>query len=115
MSEGTRTAPDRIRVEVAYALPDEQLLLSVDLPAGATVADALEASGIRERFPGLDLESAKVGIFGKLTRGDTVLKARDRVEIYRPLIADPKEVRRKRAAEGKPTRKGGAGGADSEA
>jgi putative ubiquitin-RnfH superfamily antitoxin RatB of RatAB toxin-antitoxin module len=115
VAEATRTSPDRIQVEVAYALPEQQLLLPVDLPSGATVADALEASGIRERFPELDLENAKVGIFGKLTRVDTVLKARDRVEIYRPLIADPKEVRRKRAAEGKPTRKGGAGSAETDA
>ena len=115
MAETTRTGADRIRVEVAYALPEQQQVLSVDLPPGATVADALEASGIGERFPELDVENAKVGIFGKLTRRDTVLKSRDRVEIYRPLIADPKEVRRKRAAEGKPTRKGGAGGPDSDA
>jgi uncharacterized protein len=113
--EATRIGPDRIRIEVAYALPGQQQVLPVDLPAGATVADALEAAGLRERFPELDLDNAKVGIFGKLTRRDTVLKARDRVEVYRPLIADPKEVRRKRAAEGKPTRKGGAGSPDSDA
>jgi putative ubiquitin-RnfH superfamily antitoxin RatB of RatAB toxin-antitoxin module len=114
MDEVMTTGADRIRVEVAYALPEQQLLLPVDLPEGSTVEDALAASGIQERFPELDLVNAKVGIFGKLTRRDTLLKARDRVEIYRPLIADPKEVRRKRAAEGKPTRRGGAGSADTD-
>jgi len=95
-----------IRVEVAYARPEQQLILPVEVPEGATVAQALQASAIQEHFPEIDLEQAKVGIFGKLTRMDTVLRERDRVEIYRPLIADPKEVRRQRAAAGKPTRKG---------
>jgi uncharacterized protein len=97
-----------IAVEVAYARPDVQVVMPVQVPPGATVADALSSSKIAERFPEIDLETAKVGIFGKLTRMDAVLKPRDRVEIYRPLIADPKEVRRQRAAEGKPTKKGGA-------
>lgn len=97
-----------ISVEVAYARPDVQVILPVEVPDGATVADALRGSKIADRFPEIDLETAKVGIFGKLTRMDTTLKPKDRVEIYRPLIADPKEVRRQRAAEGKPTRKGGA-------
>jgi uncharacterized protein len=99
---------DAIAVEVAYARPEMQVVLPVQVPPGATVADALGISGIAERFPEIDLETAKVGIFGKLTRMDTVLKPRDRVEVYRPLIADPKEVRRQRAAQGKPTKKGGA-------
>jgi len=97
-----------IAVEVAYARSDVQVVIPVRVHTGATVADALSQSKIIERFPEIDLETAKVGIFGKLTRMDTVLKPRDRVEIYRPLIADPKEVRRQRAAEGKPTKKGGA-------
>jgi uncharacterized protein len=104
-----------IAVEVAYARPDVQVIMPVQVPSGATVADALSSSRITERFPEIDLETAKVGIFGKLTRMDTVLKPRDRVEIYRPLIADPKEVRRQRAAEGKPTKKGGASAGDSSA
>jgi uncharacterized protein len=99
-------------VEVAYARPDVQVVLPVLVPPDATVADALSSSKITERFPEIDLKTAKVGIFGKLTRMDTVLKPRDRVEIYRPLIADPKEVRRQRAAEGKPTKKGGASASD---
>jgi uncharacterized protein len=108
MAEAGPSGPeDRIAVEVAYARPEVQVVLPVQLPAGATVADALAAAGLRERFPEIDLETAKVGIFGKLTRLDTVLKPRDRVEVYRPLLADPKEVRRQRAAEGKVTKKGG--------
>lgn len=102
-----------IAVEVAYARPEVQVLVPVQVPRGATVADALRISQIAQRFPEIDPETAKVGIFGKLTRMDTVLRPKDRVEIYRPLIADPKEVRRQRAAQGKPTRKGGAGAEDS--
>ncbi|MBS0001732.1 MAG: RnfH family protein [Thioalkalivibrio sp.] len=100
---------ERIVVEVAYARPDAQVVLPVQVPRGATVADAVRESGIAERFPEIDPREAKVGIFGKHTRMDTELRAKDRVEIYRPLIADPKEVRRQRAAQGKPTKKGGAG------
>lgn len=96
-----------IRVEVAYALPDEQLILPLDVPAGTTADEAIRRSGILERFPAIDLTSAAIGIFGKATRLDTVLRDKDRVEIYRPLLADPKEVRKQRAAEGKATKKGG--------
>ena len=96
-----------IAVEVAYARPDAQVILPVSVPRGATVDDALRASEIVERFPEIDLEKAKVGIFGKLTKRDSVLKPKDRVEIYRPLIADPKEVRKQRAAAGKRMKKGG--------
>lgn len=107
-------AQEPIAVEVAYARPDAQVILPVQLPRGATVSDALKASRITERFPEINLDQAKVGIFGKLTRMDTELHPKDRVEIYRPLIADPKEVRRQRAAQGKPTKKGGASAAGSE-
>lgn len=96
-----------ITVEVAYARPDTQLILEVVVPEGATIEDALRASDVREHFPEIDLDAAKVGIFGKLAKRDTVLKPRDRVEIYRPLIADPKEVRKQRAAAGKRMKKGG--------
>jgi len=88
-------------VEVAYATPAAQAILEVALPAGANVAQAVEASGIRKRFPSIDLESNRVGVWGKLARLDTVLQAGDRVEIYRPLIADPKAVRRERAKSSK--------------
>jgi len=96
-----------INVEVVYALPGQQALLPVQLAEGATVGDAIRQSGVLEAFPDIDLARNKVGIFSKLVKLDEPLRDRDRVEIYRPLIADPKEVRRKRAAEGKVTRKGG--------
>lgn len=96
-----------IQVEVAYALPHNQVLIPVEVEEGATVRNAIERSGILERFPDIDLDKAKVGIFGKLIKLDNPLRAKDRVEIYRPLIADPKEVRRQRAAEGKKMKKGG--------
>jgi uncharacterized protein len=98
---------EAITVEVAYARPGAQLILELTVPEGTTVDEALRASGIAERFPEIDLDSAKVGIFGKLTKRDTVLRPKDRVEIYRPLIADPKEVRKQRAAAGKRMKKGG--------
>ena len=98
---------DEIRVEVAYALPEQQIIQSLTMPVGATVADAIKRSGILECFPEIDLAQAKVGIFSKLTKLDAVVRDKDRVEIYRPLIADPKEVRRQRAEEGKAMKKGG--------
>ena len=88
---------DLIAVEVAYALPDAQLMLAVDVPPETTVEAAVQASGILQRHPEIDLGRNKAGIFGKLCTLDAGLRAGDRIEIYRPLIADPKEVRRKRA------------------
>ncbi len=96
-----------IDIEVVYALPHEQVLLKLQLPEGATVSQAISASGILERHPEIDIARNKLGIFGKLTKAEAVLRDRDRVEIYRPLIADPKEIRRKRAEEGKVMKKGG--------
>ena len=96
-----------INVEVIYALPAQQPLLRIQLPEGATVGDAIRASGVLEAHPEIDLAKNKVGIFSKLVKLDEQVRDRDRVEIYRPLIADPKEVRRKRAEEGKVTKKGG--------
>lgn len=90
-----------IRVEVAYARPDEQAIIALAVEEGTQAREAVERSGILDRFPEIDLEKAKIGIFGKITKPTTVLRAGDRVEIYRPLLADPKEVRRRRAAEGK--------------
>jgi len=97
----------RIAVEIAYALPAAQVLRKLELDAGATVEDVIRRSGLLEEFPEIDLAVNKVGIFSKLVKLDEVVRDRDRVEIYRPLIADPKEVRRKRAEAGKRTRKGG--------
>ena len=98
---------ERIRVEVAYALPERQLIVPLEAPAGVTVEEAIARSGILDEFPEIDLGEQKVGIFGKAATPGTVLSDGDRVEIYRALIADPKEARRKRAAKGKPMRKGG--------
>ena len=97
---------DHIVIEVAYAHPDEQLILLVRLPEGATLEEAIKRSGILDRFPEIDLKLNKVGIFGKLNKLSNEVHDGDRVEIYRPLIADPKEVRKKRAAEGKAMKKG---------
>jgi len=96
-----------IRVEIAYARPDEQVIIPIDVPEGATLEQAIIQSRIQERFPEIQLQSAKVGVFGKLSKLSATVRPGDRVEIYRPLLADPKEVRKKRAAEGKRTRKGG--------
>ncbi len=87
-----------IVVEVAYARPDEQLILEIRVVTDATVEHAVRVSGILERFPEIDLRTNKVGIFGKLTSLSTRLRDQDRVEIYRPLIADPKQTRKQRAA-----------------
>ena len=93
--------PEEIIVEVAYAMPDEQVILSIKVPTNSDVKQAIEKSGIQIKFPSIDLSKNKVGIFGKKTTLDHVLKNRDRIEIYRPLILDPKEMRRKRAAKTK--------------
>ena len=97
---------DKMPVEVAYALPDRQVILVVEVAPDATLEDAIRASGILEQYPDIDLDKNKVGVFGKLGKPGDLLHAGDRVEIYRPLIADPKQVRKQRAAEGKATRKG---------
>lgn len=100
-------APAAIRGEVAYARQDEQLILPVEVPPGTTLRAAIQQSGMLERFPEIDLGVSKVGVFGKLSKLDAELRPGDRVEIYRPLIADPKEIRKQRAAEGKKLKKGG--------
>ncbi|MGE5768755.1 MAG: RnfH family protein [Betaproteobacteria bacterium] len=97
---------EMLRVEVCYALPDKQVLVPVTLPEGATLQQALEASGLLDKHPEIDLKKNKFGVYAKLSKLDAVLRDRDRVEIYRPLIADPKEVRKQRAAEGKVMKKG---------
>lgn len=102
-----------IQVEVVYALPERQEVVRVRLPDGGTVQQAVEASGLLQRYPEIDPAKTKLGIFGKLSKADTVLREHDRVEIYRPLIADPKEVRKQRAAEGKVMKKGGGASEDA--
>jgi hypothetical protein len=101
-------ADERIEVEVAYARPDEQVILALQVPDGSTIEDAIRRSGVLERFPEIDLATNKVGVFGKVGKLDQPLVAGDRVEIYRPLIADPKEARKQRAAEGRAMKKGAA-------
>jgi putative ubiquitin-RnfH superfamily antitoxin RatB of RatAB toxin-antitoxin module len=94
----------KIPVEVAYALPDKQEIVTLDVQSGTTAQAAVVQSNIDRHFPGLVLEGARLGIFGKAVKADYVLQAGDRVEIYRPLLADPKDVRKKRAAEAKQRR-----------
>jgi uncharacterized protein len=88
-----------IEVEVVYALPDNQIIRQLSLPAGITAQQAVELSGILNIFPEIDLSQNKLGIYGKLVKPGTILRHRDRVEIYRPLPVDPKERRRRRAKE----------------
>lgn len=101
-----QTQSGTIRVEVVYALRDRQELVSLELPQGASAQSAVERSGMLLKHPEIDPVQMTLGIFSKLVRPDQELKDRDRVEIYRPLLADPKEVRRQRAAEGKAMKKG---------
>ena len=83
-------------IEVVYALPAAQTLVCLRVSAGATVEQALTQSGLLARYPALDLATARVGVFGKIVTLDTLLRAGDRVEIYRPLLIEPKEARRRR-------------------
>jgi hypothetical protein len=98
---------ETLHVDVVYALPQRQELVKLTLPVGSTLQQAVEASGLLQRYPEIDLGKLKLGVYGKLSKPDALLRDRDRVEIYRPLIADPKEVRKKRAEEGKAMKKGG--------
>jgi uncharacterized protein len=88
-------------VEVAYALPNEQLIIPISMPLETNAEAAIRASGILNKFPEIDLNTNQIGIFSKLIKLDTPLRNLDRVEIYRTLIADPKEVRKQRAEEEK--------------
>jgi uncharacterized protein len=96
---------ETIAVEVAFALPNRQKIYSLLVEPGTTALQAAKCSGVTKDFDGIDLETAKMGIFGQVlgTRGlnkpsEYILRANDRVEIYRPLVADPKEIRKRRAA-----------------
>lgn len=94
-------ANDLITVEVAHALADRQQILTVTVPADATIEEAIRQSDILNLFPEIDLENQKVGVFSQLKKLGDSLRQGDRVEIYRPLIADPKESRRNRAKKDK--------------
>ena len=104
---------EMINVDVCYALATKQEIVRLTLPEGASLQQALEASGLLAKFPEIDTKKNKFGIWNKLSKLDSLLRNQDRIEIYRPLIADPKEVRKQRAAEGKVMKKG-AGESDAE-
>lgn len=93
MADSTTT----INIQVCYALPETTAMLVLTLPAGSTVKQAIDGSGVLKRFPEIDLSVQKVGVFGKLKSLDAILQEGDRVEIYRALKADPMESRRRRA------------------
>lgn len=92
---------DQINIEVAFALPEKHSLLTVTLDPGATIEQAIEASGILSIHPEIDLKENKVGIWSRMAKLHDTLNDGDRIEIYRPLIADPKEVRKRRAEKAK--------------
>ena len=97
---------ETLNVEVCYAMRDKQEVVRLRLPEGATLQQGLESSGLLVKYPEIDVKKNKFGIWNKLSKLDAVLRDKDRIEIYRPLIADPKEVRKQRAAEGKVMKKG---------
>jgi len=98
---------NRVLVEVAYATPQKQVILECEVEAGSTARELVRQCGIEQHFSEIDLDRCDIGVFGKAVADDYQLDEGDRVEIYRPLIADPKEVRRQRAARGLRTGKGG--------
>lgn len=90
-------AERRITVEIAAGTPERQQLVRLDVPEGTTAMAAVEQAGLEERLPEVEVDPGRIGIFGRLCKPDTVLRDGDRVEVYRPLKADPKEVRRRMA------------------
>ncbi len=90
----------KLQVEVVFATPEHQALISLSLPPGSSVEDAIRESRIPEQFPSLDLSALEVGIWGRVVARGQVLQAGDRIEIYRPLEMDPREARRQLAAAG---------------
>ena len=88
---------EMIPVTVCYATDKEEILIDLEVEAGATIATAIENSGIKGRLPGVDIDACPVGVYSKKKTPDAILHARDRIEIYRPLIADPKTTRRRRS------------------
>ncbi|MDE1336929.1 MULTISPECIES: RnfH family protein [Vibrio] len=91
---------DMIHVEVVYALPHEQRVLNLVVDKNLNVQEIIEKSGVLELYPEIDLAKNKVGVFSRNVKLDALVRDRDRIEIYRPLLADPKEIRRKRAEQG---------------
>ncbi len=103
----TIAEPRYIEIEVVYALAHEQWIIPLRVAEGTTLEQAVRASGLLEKCQEISLITQKLGIYGKAAKLDTLLRNGDRVEIYRPLIADPKEIRRQRAEAGKVMKKGG--------
>jgi putative ubiquitin-RnfH superfamily antitoxin RatB of RatAB toxin-antitoxin module len=97
MSTASEPPGETFRVEVVYATRERQVLVPLEVAPGCTVAEAIERSGLDREFPGMTVDPQAVGIFGRKVPPDQLLAPGDRVEIYRPLIADPKEARRRRA------------------
>ena len=97
---------EMIEIEVVYALPNRQVLLSLPVPLGSTIEESIKLSGITKHFPEIIISEAKVGIFSRPEKLSTVVKAGERIEIYRPLIADPREMRKLRAAKMAEKKKG---------
>ncbi|AMP00922.1 rnfH Ubiquitin family protein [Collimonas arenae] len=96
-NDGGVTTLSAIRIQVCYATPELQVLRELEVPAGTLLHEGIKRSGLLQEMREIDLTCWRVGIYGKLKTLDTVLRDRDRIEIYRPLIADPMESRRKRA------------------
>lgn len=92
---------EMIHVEVVYALPTEQVVFKLAVKAEQTVQEIIQQSGVLERYPDIDLDVNKVGVFSRNIKLDATIRDKDRIEIYRPLLADPKEIRRKRADQAK--------------
>jgi putative ubiquitin-RnfH superfamily antitoxin RatB of RatAB toxin-antitoxin module len=105
---------DMIEVEVAYAHPERQLILKLEVPPGTTAIEAVRLSGVEEQFPEIDVARNRIGVFGKLCKPERPLLAGDRVEIYRPLLVDPRVARRELAALGKSMGKAGRDPADED-
>ena len=98
MADASTGDAAKISVQICYALPGASFLKTLTLDKGATITQAIEASGLLRSHPEIDLSQQRQGIFGKLKTADTELRDGDRIEVYRPLQADPKETRRRRAA-----------------
>ena len=98
---------DKTLIEIAYAAPHKQIILEQQVEAGCRAREAVLNCTMRQHFPEVDLEHCDIGVFGKAVADDYELNDGDRIEIYRPLIADPKEIRRQRAAKGLQMKKGG--------
>lgn len=98
---------DKTMIEIAYATPELQKIIECEVNSDISPRDAVRQSAIRQYFTDIDPETCDLGVFGKPIAEDYKLVDGDRIEIYRPLIADPKEVRRQRAAKGLKTKKGG--------